>query len=412
MVRVTTRSTSPAFIAISLLLAVLVAGSGYLFFVRPLFDPPLQYAAVGQTAPNPEAPIPAEPVITHLPTPEPVKAIYMTSWVAGTPRIRERLIKLIDETELNAIVIDIKDYTGRIAFAVADPDLVKTGAVEERIKDIKNFIRGLHEKNIYVIGRVSVFQDAYFVSRHPELAVHRKSDNSAWKDRKGISWLEAGATPVWDYVIKIAREAYAVGFDEINFDYIRFPSDGNMKDISYQHFDQKKETRAQVLKRFYSYLSQALAPLEVPISADLFGLVTTSNDDLGIGQVLVDAAPYFDYIAPMVYPSHFASGYLNFSKPAIHPYEVVKNAMTSAVARLIATSSVATSTDVQHSVSNKVSDKRRGELRPWLQDFNLGATYTAPMVRAQIQATYDSGLTSWMLWSPSNNYTRGALQDK
>ena len=386
---------------VSLLLAILVAGSGYIFFIRPLFNPPLQYVAISQVVANPETSVPVEPIVTHLSTPEPVKALYLTSWVAGTPRIRERLIKLIDETELNAAVIDVKDYTGRIAFAVTNPDLIKTGAVEERIRDIKSLIRNLHEKSIYVIGRISVFQDAYFVGQHPELAVHRKSDGQVWKDRKGISWLEVGATPVWDYVIKITKEAYAIGFDEINFDYIRFPSDGDMKDISYQYFDSTKEKRAQVLKRFYTYLSQELAPLEVPISADLFGLTTTSNDDLGIGQVLVDAAPYFDYLAPMVYPSHFASGYLNFSTPATHPYEVVKNAMTSAVGSLSATSSVATSTPT--------TNQRRGELRPWLQDFNLGATYTAPMVRAQIQATYDSGLTSWMLWDPSNKYTRDAL---
>jgi len=140
------------------------------------------------------------------------------------------------------------------------------------------------------------------------------------------------------------------------------------------------------------------------LSIDLFGLTTTSIDDLGIGQVLADAAPYFDYIAPMVYPSHFASGYLNFSNPAIHPYEVVRNAMTSAVGRLTATSSVATSTPVFY--------RRRGKLRPWLQDFDLGATYTADMVRAQIQAVYDSGLTSWMLWDPNNRYTKEALHNK
>ena len=346
----------------------------------------------------------------------------MTSWVAGTPSIRNRLINLIDTTELNAVVIDVKDYSGRISFAVTDPELLASGAVEVRIPDIQTLIADLHRRGIYVIARVSVFQDAYFVSRYPEYAVHRLSDKGVWKDKKGIGWLEAGATPVWDYVVKIAKESYAVGFDEINFDYIRFPSDGNMKDISYKYFNNKTETRAQVMKRFYAYLSQELSSLSVPISVDLFGLTTTSNDDLGIGQVLADAAPYFDYIAPMVYPSHFASGYLNFSTQATHPYEVVKNAITAAQQRLAdlfsptATSSpIATSTessttpsvkDTQHSVFT-----RRGELRPWLQDFNLGATYTASMVRAQIQATYDSGLTSWMLWDPNNRYTREALQN-
>ena len=191
--------------------------------------------------------------------------------------------------------------------------------------------------------------------------------------------------------MRIAKESYALGFDEINFDYIRFPSDGDMKDISYQYFDKKVETRAQVLKRFYSYLWLELKPLGIPISADLFGLTTSSLDDLGIGQVLVEAAPYFDYIAPMVYPSHFASGYIGLAKPATKPYEVVKDSMTKASARLLAASSTP------------------AKLRPWLQDFDLGATYTAEMVRTQIQATYDSGLTSWMLWDPSNRYTPAAL---
>lgn len=394
MVRVKKRKIRPTFIVLALVFSVVVGWGGYVFFVRPSLAVPLQYAAVVQA--------PVKPIIVHLPTPTPVKAVYMTSWVAGTASIRNRLINLIDTTELNSVVIDVKDYSGRIAFAVTDPDLIFSGAVEVRIPDIQALITDLHRRGIYVIARVSVFQDAYFVTRHPEYAVRRLSDGDVWRDRKGISWLEAGAVPVWDYVVKIAKESYAVGFDEINFDYIRFPSDGNMQDISYQYFNPKTETRAQVMKRFYTHLSQNLISLPVPISIDLFGLTTTSNDDLGIGQVLTDAAPYFDYIAPMVYPSHFASGYLNFSTPATHPYEVVKNAMTGAVERLNATSSVATSTPV-------LSYRRRGELRPWLQDFDLGATYTASMVRAQIQATYDSGLTSWMLWDPNNRYTREAL---
>lgn len=373
------------------------AVAGFMLLAASLFAgpgswQPLEYSAIPVLS-DAEPSVPSLPVfkVTHLPTPTPVKALYLTSWVAGTARLRDRLIKLVDETELNAVVIDIKDYTGRIAFLTDDPVLNGSGAVEERIEDIKGLIRGLHEKNIYVIGRVSVFQDEYFVKQHPEFAVHRYSDGGVWKDRKGISWLEVGATTVWNYTVRIARAAHAVGFDEINFDYIRFPSDGDMKDISYEHFNPAVETRADTLKQFYAYLSQELAPLGLPISADLFGLVTTAEDDLGIGQVLVDAAPYFDYIAPMVYPSHFASGFLNFSNPAAYPYEVVKHSMLNASGRLSAASSTP------------------AKLRPWLQDFDLGADYTAVMVRAQIQATYDAGLTSWMLWNPSNRYTEAAL---
>ena len=330
-------------------------------------------------------------VVTHLPTPESVRAIYLTSWVAGTVPRRAELVKLIDETELNAVVIDIKDYTGRIAFAVDDPLLIAGGAVENRIPDIREFIGELHARGIYVIGRISVFQDVFLAKARPELAVTRRSDGAVWRDRKGIAWLEPGATEVWDYIVRLARAAYAVGFDELNFDYIRFPSDGEMKDIAYRFSDLTVETRVSVLKKFFAYLQQELSALDAPRSIDLFGLTTTAFDDLGIGQVLMEAAPYFDYLAPMVYPSHFAAGFLNFNNPADHPYEVVKHSLTVAGARLTAASSTAS------------------KLRPWLQDFDLGADYTAALVRAQIQAAAETGLTSWMLWSPSNRYTRAAL---
>ncbi|MEK7553059.1 MAG: putative glycoside hydrolase [Patescibacteria group bacterium] len=362
-----------------------VGGFGWLsvnLFSTDQIRPTFQYVAS-------QLPVEQVSVVTHLPTPSPLKAIYLTSWVAGTPARREALVKLIDETELNAVVIDIKDYTGRIAFAVTDP--VLTGAVEVRIKDPQEFIRELHEKNIYVIGRISVFQDSYLAKKRPDLAVHRQSDGGIWLDRKGIAWLEAGASEVWDYVVRLAREAHALGFDELNFDYIRFPSDGNMRDVVYRFMDQKTETRAAVLERFFRYLNEQLADLNLPLSADLFGLTTTAKDDLGIGQMMIAAAPHFDYLSPMVYPSHFASGFLNYENPAAHPYEVVKHTMTEASERLLAASSTPL------------------KLRPWLQDFDLGADYTAELVRAQIQATTDAGLDSWMLWSPSNNYTRAAL---
>ncbi len=376
----------------------------FLFFVLNLFGEmkewkSLEYTAItsGISSSSPQKVAPPVFQVTHLKTPEAVKAIYMTSWVAGTRARRAELVKLIDETELNAVIIDIKDYTGRIAFAVDDEEIMKSGAVEERVRDIKEFIGTLHGKGIYVIGRISVFQDNFLTKKRPDLAVHRKSDGAVWVDRKGIAWLEAASTEVWDYTIRLSRASYAVGFDELNFDYIRFPSDGNMSDIQYKLFDPKIETRADVMRRFFAYLDSNLNDLEIPISADLFGLTTTSLDDLGIGQMLLEAAPYFDYIAPMVYPSHFASGFLNFKNPATEPYAVVKHSMSEASRRLTLALATSTATSTPQ------------KLRPWLQDFNLGATYTAEMVRAQIQATYDAGLTSWMLWNPSNRYMRGAL---
>jgi hypothetical protein len=350
---------------------------------------------------------------THVPIPVPLKGLYMTSWVAGSRDIRSGLVKLIEDTELNSVVIDIKDYSGRVAFEVDDPYLKEIGSVEKRILDIREFVASLHKKGIYVIGRISVFQDPYLVKLKPELAVRRKSDGAVWKDYKGISWLDPGAEEVWRYIAAIGVEAYKTGFDELNFDYIRFPSDGNMADIKYPFSNGK--SKPKVLRDFFSYLHDKLKPTGAVLSADLFGMTTTNTDDLNIGQVLENTLPYFDYVSPMVYPSHYPPHFMGFIKPAEKPYEVVKFSMDSAVKRAIATTTVvslpgaapiATSTKPFLYKKETFSSQK---IRPWLQDFNLGATYTAAMVRKQIQAVYDSGLSSWMVWNASNKYTKEAL---
>ncbi|MBI2175358.1 MAG: hypothetical protein HYU35_01335 [Parcubacteria group bacterium] len=269
----------------------------------------------------------------HIATPAIVRAVYMTSWVAGTPKWREQIVGMITRGELNTLVIDIKDYSGHISFAVNDPKLMEVGAVEERIPDAREFIDMLHEKGIYIIGRVSVFQDPYLVGRRPDLAVKRKSDGAVWKDYKGISWLDPASREVWDYHVRIAREAERVGFDEINFDYIRFPSDGNMRDIAYDWWDGVRP-KALVLKDFFAYLDSELSDLGVPISADLFGMTTWNYDDLNIGQILEYAAPHFDFIAPMVYPSHYPKTFMGFANPAAHPYEIIFSGMERARDRL------------------------------------------------------------------------------
>lgn len=338
-------------------------------------------------------------VASHIDTPEAVKAIYMTSWVAGNPSFREKLVKIADETEVNSIIIDIKDYTGRIAFKVEDEMLQEVGAVENRIPDVREFIKLLHDKGIYVMGRISVFQDPYYVSKYPEFAVIRESDGEVWGDYKGISWLDAGSKQVWDYTVAIAKEAYANGFDELNFDYIRFPSDGNMNDIAYPFSEEKvladpNYGKAEVMRDFFKYLAGEMKDTGAVLSADMFGMVTTNPDDLNIGQVLEYAEPYFDYIAPMTYPSHYPNGFNGWLNPNKEVYGVVKYSMDEAVRRMNEASSTPS------------------KIRPWLQDFDYGGNYDIAEVRAQIQAVYDSGLTSWMLWAPSNVYTRGALFDE
>lgn len=374
--------------------------------------------------------------ITHVLTPKSVKAVYISSWVGGTPSLRSKIIAQIERNEINAVVLDIKDYTGMISFKPNSPTLVSMGCIDERIRDIGPFIKELHDKNIYVIGRVAVFQDPCLVKKKPESAVKRKSDGGIWKDKKGITWMDAGAQDVWDYNIEIARASHAMGFDEINFDYIRYPTDGNMKDIAFPVSGTRSKSAS--LEAFFKYIDKQLregrasstsdpifdelalargfaisttsaskadtsldgtrveTTLEdmprIILSADLFGLVTNNTDDMGIGQVLTKAAPYVDFIMPMVYPSHYPATFIGYKNPAAHPYEIVKHAMSGGVAQM------------------KKQNLNPLKLRPWLQDFNLGATYTADMVRKQIRATYDTGLTSWTLWDASNTYTvDGAL---
>ena len=324
--------------------------------------------------------------VQHLKMPQPLKAIYMTSYVAGNKARRDELISLAEKTEINAVVIDIKDYSGTISFTVDDSLLTSVGASENRIPDIRAFLEELHQKGIYVIGRISVFQDPKLVEYRPDWAVLRESDGTIWRDRKGLSWIDVGAREAWEYTVALAKNAYAIGFDELNFDYVRFPSDGDMNDIAYSWSDGR--IKSEVLGEFFSFLVQELKPIGVILSADLFGMTTTNKDDLNIGQVLEVALAHFDFVAPMVYPSHYPTNFLGMQNPAAEPYRVIKYSLDRAWDRASTTPE---------------------KIRPWLQDFDLGAIYTAEMVRAEMQAVYDAGFTSWMLWDPSNRYTQDAL---
>lgn len=362
---------------------------------------------------KPDEVIASAPQVPHLATPGAVKAIYMSSWVAGTPSFRDKLVKIADETEVNAIVIDIKDYTGKIAFPVKDPLLVASGAAENRVPDMEAFVKTLHDKNIYVIGRIAVFQDPYYVGKHPELAIKRLSDGGVWKDHKGLPFIDVGSRPYWDYIVALAKESHAMGFDEINFDYIRYPSDGNMRDIKIGSV--AGATKPEVLESFFKYLHDQLAPEGIVMSADLFGMVTTNYDDLNIGQQLERALPYFDYIAPMVYPSHYPPTFNGWADPNDHPAELIKFVMDSAVRRTVATTTPVPTIGAERvaSTSPQLYTKPAfspQKMRPWLQDFDYGGDYGPAEVRGQIDATYAAGLTSWMLWDPANKYTPVALE--
>ncbi|MFA6797438.1 MAG: putative glycoside hydrolase [Candidatus Paceibacterota bacterium] len=379
-----------SFILVSLIIILLA------YFILPSFFPSnfKNIIVKGNTQSTTTPLVVEEPkfVVTHVKTPVPLKGIYMSACVAATPSFREKLLKIAKTTEINSIMIDVKDYTGTISFVSENPLFKENIGAGCKVKDLKEFIGELHKNDVYVIARISSFQDKYLVSKRPELAVKRNSDGGVWKDYKGVSWLDVGSKDTWDYLVALAKESYDVGFDEINFDYIRFPSDGNMKDIYYPFSNGK--VKPEVMKDFYIYLSQSLKDLGAPISADFFGMTMTNTDDLNIGQVLEDALPYFDYIAPMVYPSHYPSGFNGYKDVNAHPYDIVKFSMDRGVER------------------TKIATSSPSKLRPWLQDNDYPVKYTPEMIRAQIQATYDSGLDSWMLWDAGNTYTVDALLSK
>lgn len=358
----------------------------------------------------------------------------MSQCVVGTPSFRKDLVEIAETTEINSIIIDIKDYTGKIAFQTDNPMLSDSVSDTCGAYDMKEFIRSLNEKGIYVIGRITVFQDPYYTTAFPYLAVKLESATSTlWTDYKGLNFIDVGAEPFWEYITELSKESFLLGFDELNFDYIRFPSDGNMQDIYYPYSEEivnanPNTGKAEVVEKFFSYLSKNLKEFSVDslnsegeitsstpvLSADLFGMVTTNTDDLNIGQQLERALPYFDYIAPMTYPSHYPTGFNGWVNPNDHVYGVIKFSMDSAIKRVIATTtSVKTLTNERIGTSTpaiytKIAYEAT-KLRPWLQDFDYGGDYGIPEVKAQIQATYDSGLNSWMLWAPSNRYTIGAL---
>ena len=329
--------------------------------------------------------------------PKIINAIFVTGYSAGSKKYLNYLSNLFATTEINAVVIDIKGSDGNVTYASGAPDVKKYNLYKGAIKDIDGLLKFLHDKNIYVIGRIAVFEDPMYSKARPELAIYNKIEtaNSSktvlWYDKNKLSWLDPASKDVWDYNISLAKDAASHGFDEINFDYIRYPSDGNITDINYNLTSGK--TKADNMEEFFKYLSTEIKKVDnIPISADIFGLTTEAKDDMGIGQVWEKIIPYFDFVCPMVYPSHYPPLTYGYKNPSLHPYEVINKALMSAI------------------IKTKAINQNKSKIRPWLQDFDLGAIYTKDMIQSEIKAVYYNGLNSWMLWDPSNKYTPSALK--
>lgn len=327
-----------------------------------------------------------------------VKGIYMTGNTVGNTDRFNKLIELVKTTELNAVVIDVKDDEGLMTYSSELPDVQFTGANNRvRIKDINAVMKVLEENDIYAIARIVTFKDRKAGDKYANLAV-KNTSGGIWRDRHGMSWLNPYNRDSWAYIVNIAEEAAAKGFDEIQFDYVRFPTDGNTKIINYGASAAGK-SKAEAIAEFLAYARDRLSKKGVVVSADVFGLVTTATDDMRIGQHLESIAKSVDVICPMVYPSHYGKGSYGVAEPDFEPYKIVNRSMSVAQDRLDAMK------DVKH----------KAVLRPWLQDFTATylpryKKYGPSEVRAQIDATYDSGAQEWLLWNAGNKFTSGALK--
>ena len=322
--------------------------------------------------------------IPAKPEPRIVKGLYLTAHSAGTEKKMSEIISLVEATELNAVVIDIKDYSGRVLY---DSDLrlvAEVGAEDNRLGDAAALIERLHEKGIYVIARQTVFQDPILARAKPEWAV-RLAGGGIWRDRKGLAWVDPSRREVWEDNMAIAREAIGLGFDEINFDYVRFPSDGNLKTAIYGG---GKAEQYDVMRDFFRYVNTTLTPEPAWISLDVFGFTLERDDGLQVGQRLIDMADEVDYISPMMYSSHYPRGHLGLANPAAYPALVVDNGMKKGVPKFFG---------------------KRAQVRPWLQAFNLGAVYDAEKIRAQIEAVEKYPNAGWLLWNASNRYSADGL---
>ena len=338
-----------------------------------------------EAAPKPAAPAPTR---RELLLKEEFRAVYITSWTAGISRFNV-LLDMVTRSHLNAMVIDIKDSTGKVGFDSKVPLVAQTGAHERRIRDLDGILKQCRDKKVYTIARIAVFQDPNLAKARPDLAVSA-GGKGVWKDRKGLAWVDPASKEVWDYNLAIAKEAAAKGFDEIQFDYVRFPTDGKLKTMSYPVY-RRDVPKHEIIRRFFEYVDQQMKPVDVLTSADIFGLTTMVEDDMNIGQRIEDVADYVDFVCPMVYPSHYPRMHLGLKNPAEHPYRVIYDACMRGMSRI---------------------KGKRAKMRPWLQDFKLGAVYDKKMVLDQIQAARDAGVSGFAMWNARNVYTDSAYLEK
>ena len=332
-----------------------------------------------------------------LPATRSIKALYVNAWAFGSPKLWQ-LVRLADETEINAFVVDVKDDTGCLLYPSAVPTAQQIGAGAcARAQDARARLDTLAAHGIYAIARLVVAKDPLLAVRKPAWSVKDRATGGQWRDRINIAWVDAYNDSVWIYSAELAREAVRMGFREVQFDYVRFPDEPRER-MATAIFPAHRsgETQREAVRRHVALLSDRLRPLGVPVTFDIFGLTASATGDLGIGQVWEDFVQVADVVLPMVYPSHYYRGAFGYAWPNGQPYRVVRSALVDALER-----------------SRPLPGS--AEIRPFLQAFTLGRRlprYTPVEIREQIRAAEDLGITSWVLWNPRSVYQRGALRPK
>jgi hypothetical protein len=335
--------------------------------------------------------------IVRVPTPDTLRGLYVNRWAALGSKLR-LLIDVARKTEVNALVIDVKDDRGFVLYRSDVPLAREIGADTAdghwmSAAKVRAMLDTMIANGIYPIARIVVAKDPLLAGKKLDLAIRRKSDQQPWLDKNGNPWLDPHQPAVWQYAADLAREAYQLGFSEVQFDYVRFPDEKRLISETVYPLANGR-VRAQVIRDQLGMVRKALKPHGIPVTADVFGLTATDTTDMGIGQRWEMFVDQVDVVLPMVYPSHFAPGSYKLRNPNAHPYETIDHALKDAKRRSAPVANAA-------------------KIIPWYQDFTLGPPhYYAQQIRAQKKAGYDNGFQSWILWNPKSNYTLAALEPR
>lgn len=324
--------------------------------------------------------------------PKEVRGVYVSSYAATTPSKMRHIQTLLDRTELNAVVLDINSGSRLLALP-SRGSTAYVSADSKGAKRLRNAIRGLKQRDVYLIARVVTFKDSALVTARPEWAI-RSKNGSVWRDRKGHAWIDPFKEEAWPYYEALAAEAAKAGFDEVQFDYVRFPENGAKVDREVIYANEGKQTKSRIISRFVRRVTDSAHRHGIRVSADIFGMVGSSGDDMGIGQRWKDLAPATDVLSPMIYPSHYAAGIWGIRHPDLAPASIIAKALQDAA---------------EQNRALKASGTRAADVRPWLQSFTASwihphQPYGPKQIREQIQAVRSAGFHSYLLWNSACRY--------